>query len=539
MKNGLPQVIEHLHDSGEGLTDGQLLARFVLARDEASFAALLHRHGPMVLAVCRRVLRDTHDAEDAFQASFLVLARKAAAVVRRESVGCWLYAVAYHTALAAARANARRRARERQVQEMPHREVAPAEQPEDEVDWRPLLDRELNRLSEKCRAAVVLCALEGQSQRQAAMHLGVSLSTLASRLARARQLLAKRLTARGVALSCGALVLLLAKETASAQVPPALANATARVAVVATGKAALAGVISAPVAALTEGVLKAMFLNKLKNVALVVLALGLGAGIVGLPPLYSLLIPPAHARATASGPVAAEGRVAANGLADGADKKVVGSGKPATKKIDVADFAAVGATSAFEIEVTKADKFSVSVTADDNLLELIKVEKKDEILHIGFTERQHVETKNPLRVAIGMPALKGVNLTGACSCTLKGFESNDEFHAKLEGASSLTGSVKAKTVKLEAGGVSKVKLQGSAKDATLSATGASELALKDFTLDSADVHLTGASHAVVKAKSKLDYHLTGACSLKYLGDPTIGTKESSGASSAAREKDEK
>src|SRR6478672_3819234 len=108
MATGFRQVLQHLQHSGGGLTDGQLLARFVAARDEASFAALVRRHGPMVLGVCRRVLRDLHDAEDAFQATFLVLACKAASVLKRESVSCWLHGVAYHTALRAGAALARR-----------------------------------------------------------------------------------------------------------------------------------------------------------------------------------------------------------------------------------------------------------------------------------------------------------------------------------------------------------------------------------------------------------------------------------------------
>src|SRR6516162_9184327 len=136
--------------------DGLLLARFVAARDEASFAALLRRHGPMVLGVCRRVLRHAHDAEDAFQATFLVLAKKAAAVAKREAVASFLYGVAYRTALRARAQAARRRATERQVGDMPH----PAVEPPEAQDWRPVLDRELSQLPQKYRACLVLCDLE-------------------------------------------------------------------------------------------------------------------------------------------------------------------------------------------------------------------------------------------------------------------------------------------------------------------------------------------------------------------------------------------
>src|SRR5262249_14535354 len=127
MATGLRGVIEHLHQAGESQTDSQLLGRFGAARDEASFAALVRRHGPVGLGVCRRVLRDHHHAEDAFQATFLVLARKAASVVKRESVGCWLYGVAYRTAQEAGSVLARRRARERPMRDVPHPEAAPAE----------------------------------------------------------------------------------------------------------------------------------------------------------------------------------------------------------------------------------------------------------------------------------------------------------------------------------------------------------------------------------------------------------------------------
>jgi RNA polymerase sigma factor (sigma-70 family) len=281
MKNGLPKVLEQLDRAGGGLTDGQLLSRFVAARDEASFTALVRRHGPMVLGVCRRVLRDFHDAEDAFQATFLILARKAASVAKRESVGCWLYAVAFHTALEAARANARRRARERHLRTMPQREVTPTGAPAGWSDWAPLLDQEVNRLSERYRAAVVLCDLEGHPRKEAARLLSVPEGTLSSRLARARLLLAKRLTSRGLALSAGTLAARMAAD--AAPVPAALAASTARVAtLVVAGQLAAA---STPAVVLMKGVVKAMLLKKLRLVVgAVMVAAALGAvGLVSRP----------------------------------------------------------------------------------------------------------------------------------------------------------------------------------------------------------------------------------------------------------------
>jgi RNA polymerase sigma factor (sigma-70 family) len=238
MATGLRQVLEHLRQGCGGQSDRQLLARFLAARDEAAFAALARRHGPMVLGVCRRVLRDFRHAEDAFQATFLVLARKAASLVVGESLGCWLYGVAYRTALQASVLDARRRSRERPMKDMPQPEALPGEA----RDWRPLLDRELSLLPQKYQAAIVLCDLEGQSRRDAARRLGVAEGTLSSRLARGRALLAKRLAARGLALSGGALAVALAGGGASAALPAALVWSTAgAAALVAAGRVAALG----------------------------------------------------------------------------------------------------------------------------------------------------------------------------------------------------------------------------------------------------------------------------------------------------------
>jgi RNA polymerase sigma factor (sigma-70 family) len=271
MATGLKQVLDHLRQGCGGQSDRRLLARFLGARDEAAFAALVRRHGPMVLGVCRRVLHDFHHAEDAFQATFLVLARKAASLVVGESLGCWLYGVAYRTALQASVLDARRRSRERPMKDMPHPEALPGEA----QDWRPLLDRELSLLPQKYQAAIVLCDLEGHSRRDAARQLGVGEGTLSSRLARGRALLARRLAARGLALSGGALALALAQGGASAAPPAALVWSTARAAaLVAAGQ--VAGV-SAPAVLLMRGVMKVMLLKKLRLVigaAMVLAALG-------------------------------------------------------------------------------------------------------------------------------------------------------------------------------------------------------------------------------------------------------------------------
>ncbi|WP_246196657.1 sigma-70 family RNA polymerase sigma factor [Aquisphaera giovannonii] len=200
-----------------GLDDGTLLGRFVESRDESAFEQLVRRHGPMVLAVCRRILANEHDAEEAFQAAFLVLALRGASVIPRGSVGHWLHGVATRTALKLRVASARRRARERSAAVAIDAAVAPWD---DRRELAGLLDEELARLPARYRAAVVLCDLEGQSRSQAASRLGWAEGTVASRLARGRKLLAGRLTRRGVAISAGGLAAWLAGEVGASTLIP-------------------------------------------------------------------------------------------------------------------------------------------------------------------------------------------------------------------------------------------------------------------------------------------------------------------------------
>jgi len=279
-------VLQHLRRTvllrdGAGLTDGQLLEDYLSRRNEVALAALVRRHGPMVWGVCRRVLRNYHDAEDAFQATFLVLVRKAASIVPREMVANWLYGVAHQTALNARGTAAKKKGRERQVKEMPE----PAAVAQDLwCDLQPLLDEELSHLPDKYRSVIVLCNLEGKTRKEAVRQLGVPEGTVAGWLARARTMLAKRLAQRGVTLSGGSLAMVLSQKVASAGVPTSVVSSTIKAAsLFAAGQAAAAGAISVKVAALTEGMLKSMLLTKRKIATAVLLVMavaiaGVGAG---------------------------------------------------------------------------------------------------------------------------------------------------------------------------------------------------------------------------------------------------------------------
>jgi RNA polymerase sigma factor (sigma-70 family) len=282
----MSEFIQHLRRTvllrnGTGLTDVQLLEDFISRRDKAALAALVHRHGPMVWGVCRRLLPNYHDAEDAFQATFLVLVRKAASIARRELLANWLYGVAHQTALKARATAAKRKTRERQVTEMPEPAVR-----EQELwnDLQALLDQELSRLPDKYRSVIVLCDLQGKTRKEAARQLGLPEGTVGSRLARSRAMLAKRLARHGLSVSGGVLAFVLSQNLASAGVPTSVVSSTIKAAsLFAAEQTAAAGLISIKVAALTEGVLKTMLLTKLKIPTAALLIAGvLGAGGVML-----------------------------------------------------------------------------------------------------------------------------------------------------------------------------------------------------------------------------------------------------------------
>lgn len=258
------------------VTDRDLLARFVRTRDEDAFAEIVRRHGPMVLAACRRVTGRAHDAEDAFQAAFLVLARRAGDLTRPELLANWLYGVACRTALDARAA--RRRAEDRTVSAAP--EPVSPDPPDDTAELRRVIDEELAKLPDKYRSAVVLCDLEGLPRAAAAQQLGIPEGTLSSRLNQARKLLAGRLTRRGVTAPAGAFGAVLGRDSFATVLPHTLTHTTVQLAVRFAREGGTAPLGAPPeVSSLTEGALKAMLVTRLRQTFAVGL---LACGLIGV-----------------------------------------------------------------------------------------------------------------------------------------------------------------------------------------------------------------------------------------------------------------
>jgi RNA polymerase sigma factor (sigma-70 family) len=262
------------------LTDAELLARFRGQREEAAFAVLLERHGPMVLAVCRRMLANAQDAEDAFQATFLILVRRGPAIRKHTSVGSWLYGVARRVAAKLRVQTTARRQRERRSTDM-HRT-----EPLDDLTWaevRQVLDDEIGRLPENQRVALIHCALEGLSYGQASARLGWPKNTLAKRLSQARAMLRNRLAQRGIPLSATGLAVVLQHDAAGAPLSARLTLSVVRAAgAVLTGKAGATGMLSARALALAEQAVEPALgaHRKLGLVGLLVLGLTLGGAVL-------------------------------------------------------------------------------------------------------------------------------------------------------------------------------------------------------------------------------------------------------------------
>jgi RNA polymerase sigma factor (sigma-70 family) len=280
----LDDTVKHLRKwaaarDADQLADQELVQRYVTSKDQAAFSCLVKRHGPMVLGICRKMLRHEQDAEDAFQATFLVLAKKGSTIRQREAVGGWLYSVAYRVASKLRAVQARRK-----VRENPLGDQVPARDGED-LSWREVqlaVCAELDRLSEKYRGPLLLCCLQGKTRDEAAQQLGCGVGVLRGRLDRGRELLRARLQRRGLALSAALLSLGVAENASAAFLHASLFSSTVKAATSA-GTTASAKIVSAQAAALSQGVIQAMFLGKLKAAVVTVatlVAVSSAAGVV-------------------------------------------------------------------------------------------------------------------------------------------------------------------------------------------------------------------------------------------------------------------
>jgi RNA polymerase sigma factor (sigma-70 family) len=269
--NPVLQFLRQLRVAGgtAHLPDRDLLQRFVRQRDETAFAALVQRHGPIVLRVCLQVLHQEQNAEDAFQATFLILSRKAASLRKRDSLASWLYGVAHHAAMDLKRTIDRRRCRENLARPPSQTDPLAALTVR---EGQEILHQELSRLPEKYRAPLVLCCLEGLARDEAARQLAWPLGKLKYRLEQARKLLSARLLRRGFTLSAALATSALSERGASAALPTRLVNLTVEAAKLVVPGGASSSVVSASVATLTEGVLSAMTLSKLNSAMVLLLA---------------------------------------------------------------------------------------------------------------------------------------------------------------------------------------------------------------------------------------------------------------------------
>jgi RNA polymerase sigma factor (sigma-70 family) len=553
------EVVEYLrrtallHD-GAGLTDGQLLACFIDQGDEAALAALVRRHGPLVWSVCRRVLGDYHDAEDAFQATFLVLVRKAASVKPREMLANWLYGVASRTARKAKATRIKRQLREKQTEQALEPAVPELEEGND-VNY--LLHQALTGLPDKFRASLILCYLEGKTRTEAARQMGVPEGTLAAWLARGRAMLAKRLTRRGLALPASALAATLVQSTASATVPDSLASSTIQAASLLAAGQTVSAVVSTRVVALMEGVMKGMWATKLKMTTTVVLAIvaaaGLGSGALAYrmqtvepearvdtiqpneqqPPAKNDTPPEQNALAAAKNAENEERPIESPAPASSSrnewaakktedEERLIGSGKEGKKEIKVAGFDGLNIQLPIQVVVKQGKTFSVVITGDDNLLDIPKVDKEGQMLKFTKDNRwRSWTTKQPLTAQITMPSLNSVHVGSASNMTIKDFKSTKEFNAIVSGASNLEVSIEAKNVKLDASGASKIKLKASG-DLNAALSGASNV---EGSIESKTVKLdaSGASKTKLNGSAKKAALSASGASNFQLGDFPLET----------------
>lgn len=527
----------------EQATDAILLRRFIHRHDEEAFAEIVRKHGPMVLRTAQRMLG--RDADDVFQAAFMVLVRRATAIQPPEMLGPWLHGVTCRCALQV------RKQRARQVQrEQPLTEAQPViTEPVESHDWLPYLDEEVQKLPEIYRRPVVLCELEGRSRREAAGLLGITEGTLSSRLATARQRLARRLGHRGL-LSVTILGSWLALESsASASLPESLVESTTRIGMHLLEHPATA--LSPAVATLSDGAMKSMFYSKCKLVALVAVSiscLGYGCWFLGdvgaAEPAATTVAqddqkPTRSSQGTANtqrGSVNTTKRGAQAGQnttstantragqnttnttsASADDQKpaksgkssrndntvtITGSGKITTETRDVSGFRDIVLLNAGNITLKQTGKESLTLTTDDNLHEqLLTVVDDGRLTLRNAREKVQLKPSKKIDYVIEVKNLNSLTIDGAGSITAE--------------------DIQGKSLTIGVAGSGSISLEGSADTLTMNINGSGSIKAENLEAKKASINIPGSASVVVNASESLDIKISGSGAVKYVGEPKI------------------
>lgn len=510
------------------LTDSELLRRFVSVRDEQAFAQMVCRHGPMVLRTCRRIVGQAHDADDAFQATFMVLARRAGAIQPPGMLGAWLHGVACRCAQSLRHKLARQRGRELPLEESPPVEVPVT----DVLDWLPYLDHEIQRLPQVYRRAVVLCELEGRSRKEVAHLLGVAEGTLSSRLATARKRLAKRLARRGLASGLVLSSWMAMNSTATAALPQAVVQSTTEMAMkLLHSSAALS--LSPTIFHLTQGALNSMFITKCKVLAFVAVSFGcLGLGCWFISEAAAHDAPLTHPLAL---PILAAPSVPASTLIDDDDdhdkkhdkkhqdpkykdkstqETITGSGNLKTESRPVDHFTSIQLQNAGKLTIKQTGKERLTIKTDDNILPLLKTEVEDSKLVLtNAKDNINLKPSKDNEYTIEVKALSKLEINGAGTIIVQDLDGK-EMKVAVQGAGTVT-------------------LAGSVDNLQIAINGAGTVHAEKLSANVATVTIPGSGTVMVNAKDTLKATIFGAGSVQYLGEPKV-TKAIRGSGSVKK-----
>jgi RNA polymerase sigma factor (sigma-70 family) len=520
--------------------DAALLRRFILRHDESAFSGIVQRHGPMVLRACQRIVGRTPEADDAFQATFMVLVRRASAIQPPDMLGPWLHGVACRCALAARQQRSRHQQREKPLVEAP-----PVEDTESN-DWLPYLDQEIQKLPEIYRRPVVLCELEGRSRKEAAELLCVAEGTLSSRLASARKRLAQRLGKRGL-LGLAVLGSWFALESsASAAVPESLVDQTTRLGMQLLEHPATVAV-APQVASLSHGAMQSMFYTKCKLFALVAVGIGcLGYGCwflgnVGAAEPQSIVAPLAdddqnqantggqskrgsvnstsgqNTKPNAQSPRSGQqqGTVNTTKATDGDDdtipkrsqnnqETITGSGTIKTETRDVSGFRSVLLQNAGSVTIKQTGKEKLTVTTDDNLLPLLLAEVEDGKLVLKNAKSVNMKPSKNISYTMEVKELANLQIDGAGKFNVVNLD-GDACAVTINGAGTIT-------------------LQGKSGKLSFNIHGSGYVQAEDLQADKVSVSIPGSGTAIVNASESLKVSIQGSGAVEYVGNPEVTKK---------------